>query len=669
MPQRESGFGLRGDAFPSYTALMMAVRFFLFALFLFVEYSLGAATALAVKRPGAPRPLRAQAAGEVTTHQSDVWMNGIAPIAAGNELRFTRDDALARGEVAVRVDDADNKSAWSLTSRSLFSEQLRDPRAISPDGRRRAFASARLGLEAVYVAAVNAPETSARRVATLARNPVWLDASTLLYESTRPGHQALYKISVPSDASAAPPTPQLWFEKAGEATVSPDRQSVCVAARDEHDQSTQLYLLAADGSGARAIAGTSGARRPCFSVSGDEIYFDAPAPREEGSASSASASRVIWMIPLVSTPPAAQLIEVRPTASGGAEIYGTAFSEAGRALDVRLEIGRSDDAGDDVEASWKKIETRPAPIHGGVLALWQPTAADQHANLQLRLTVTDADGDHAQSTLAFNWPPPPLSVSNPTPPPLFATQPELYGLGTALPASPAPSTAADSAPPRSQTLPLPAPPEAVPTPRVTGALRLAPAPAPAARPALAANPVTVVRPVRATPVPVRVLNHPQVVPQPQPVKAQAAKKAPPRKAPPRKMQASPNSGGIPAVMKVGSSVPVTVVLRNTGSRSWSSTGSSPVRLIYRWVDVRTNIRHYWAVKWLRETVPPGASTRLKFDLEAPSRAGDFILTYALVRLNSQNYDGKKYLPPPARSEDQRWPGEFGAVSFRIKVTP
>jgi hypothetical protein len=122
-------------------------------------------------------------------------------------------------------------------------------------------------------------------------------------------------------------------------------------------------------------------------------------------------------------------------------------------------------------------------------------------------------------------------------------------------------------------------------------------------------------------------------------------------------------------MTVGSSVPVTVILRNTGSRVWSSTGDSPVRLIYRWVDAKTNIRHRWAVKWLRETVPPGKSTQLKFDLAAPTRAGDFILTYALVRLNPQVHDGKKYTPPPTKTTDHRWPGEFGAVSFRVQVTP
>ena len=52
----------------------------------------------------------------------------------------------------------------------------------------------------------------------------------------------------------------------------------------------------------------------------------------------------------------------------------------------------------------------------------------------------------------------------------------------------------------------------------------------------------------------------------------------------------------------------------------------------------------WAIHWLRAVVPPSGSTRLKFTLGAPPRAGDYILTYSLVRLNSQIYDGRKYTP-------------------------
>lgn len=127
--------------------------------------------------------------------------------------------------------------------------------------------------------------------------------------------------------------------------------------------------------------------------------------------------------------------------------------------------------------------------------------------------------------------------------------------------------------------------------------------------------------------------------------------------------------GIPTQMKAGASTPVAVTLRNTGSRSWSSTGNSPVRLVVRWVDAATNIRSRWAVQWLRGTVEPGQSAEVAFNLKAPPRAGQYILTYALVRLSEKIYDGKNYTPPPAKAQDQRWPGEFGAVNFEIQVTP
>jgi hypothetical protein len=460
----------------------------------------------------------------------------------------------------------------------------------------------------------------------------------------------------------ATPTPRLFFEKSGEVAVAPDGHSICIAARDARGQNTQLYLLAADGSGARAIAGTRDARRPCFSASGDEIYFDAPAPRSENRASASPTLRVIWMLPLLKTPPAALLTEVRPADDGAMAIYGTAFSEAGGMLKVQLAISRVAD-GDDAERKWTTLETLPPPIHNGVLAQWKPTFPDQKASYELRLGVTDADGDLAESALNFTWPPAHLTAEQAIAPPLFATQPERYGLEKAAPlAVPAPTSVAVSPPPvvpSRSLLPLPAPP--VPrSAHVASAPRIAPT----------------IRP--ATETPVRVVNRVPIVraahpPLSRPLKSRPTK-APPVKSPPvqktpRKAQAQPNSGGIPSQMKANSSVPVTVVLRNTGSRSWSSTGESPVRLVYRWVDVRTNTRHYWAVKWLSETVPPGGSTHLKFDLKAPTRAGNFVLTYALVRLDVRTYDGKKYLPPPARSEDQRWPGEFGAVSFDVEVMP
>ncbi len=127
--------------------------------------------------------------------------------------------------------------------------------------------------------------------------------------------------------------------------------------------------------------------------------------------------------------------------------------------------------------------------------------------------------------------------------------------------------------------------------------------------------------------------------------------------------------GIPSRMKAGASTQVAVTLRNTGSRSWSSTGPSPVRLVVRWVNTATNSRSSWAVHWLGKTVEPGQSADVAFTLKAPKRSGNYTLTYALVRLSDQVYDGKKYNPPPSKAQDHRWPGEFGAVNYEIQVTP
>jgi hypothetical protein len=132
---------------------------------------------------------------------------------------------------------------------------------------------------------------------------------------------------------------------------------------------------------------------------------------------------------------------------------------------------------------------------------------------------------------------------------------------------------------------------------------------------------------------------------------------------------SATNRGIPSRMKAGASTQVAVTLKNTGSRSWSSTGSSPVRLVVRWVNTATNSRSSWSVHWLGKTVEPGQSADVAFPLKAPSRSGKYTLTYALVRLNGQVYDGKKYTPPPSNAQDHRWPGEFGAVDFEIQVTP
>ena len=120
--------------------------------------------------------------------------------------------------------------------------------------------------------------------------------------------------------------------------------------------------------------------------------------------------------------------------------------------------------------------------------------------------------------------------------------------------------------------------------------------------------------------------------------------------------------GTPAVMKVGESVPVTATLRNTGKQTLASHGSQPVRLIYRWINADTGSRNRWALTWLRQPLSPGGSTQLAFNLTAPPRPGRYRLIYSLLRLNSTEYE-----PPPFQARQDRWPGEFGTITYAVEV--
>jgi hypothetical protein len=126
--------------------------------------------------------------------------------------------------------------------------------------------------------------------------------------------------------------------------------------------------------------------------------------------------------------------------------------------------------------------------------------------------------------------------------------------------------------------------------------------------------------------------------------------------------------GVPAQMQPGSSVQISMSLKNTGANDWSSTGDSPVRFVLRWIDTQNHTRYRWAVKWLKGTVKPGDNTTLTFDLEAPARAGEYQLMCGLVRLTPKSYDGKNYHPPASNAPDQHWDGEFSTVTYNVNVS-
>jgi hypothetical protein len=650
-------------------------------------------------RVGAPRPL-----GE-----NNGFIAGTHAHFESGELcfvHFPKTGNSARPQLwSATPDNSDAKnSAWSTRA---FGEQspylldiLASQRAFSPDGKTIAFVSQRNGQSAIYVVPTNdfGRQERAQRIATQAQSPAWLDGSTLLFESTNPQRNGLFRVSAERKDSSNS-EPQLLFSRGGESTVAPDGQTICVAAKNDAasdgENATQLYLLSADGSGARAIPQTTGARRPCFAPDGSAIFYDAPAPRAAHAGSTPGATRVLWTVPVSAAPPTAQLFFVRENEDGDAEIIGTVFSGEVGELQTQIEFWLGEETQFDSRPQFT-LPVKNAPIHNAPLLAWPLPRGGTVQEWTLRLNAKDAAGQNTQSTLTFVWPPAQTSRPIPTVPtapapppvaPIVATiQPVPIAAPitvTPVPAAPVPATPVPAAPvtpvfPTPAVTNVPAPGNAKPS-RSSPAVADLPVPALPASPAATTEKLLPIPPpskrpprTESTPAPRAEVELPPVrrsQPQVQAKKTPSLKPAekPAAAKTTGEKKSVPNSGGIPAQMKAGSSTSIEVTLRNTGTRSWSSTGESPVRLLIRWVRADSGIRYRWAIKWLRETVEPGQSTKVRFDLEAPTSPGRYILTYALVRLSPEIYDGKNYKPPSAKAADPRWPGEFGAVSYEIDV--
>ncbi|MBV9471237.1 MAG: PD40 domain-containing protein, partial [Abitibacteriaceae bacterium] len=291
---------------------------------------------------------------------------------------------------------------------------------IAPDGRRLAFVSNRSGLESVYLMPINGGPP--RRIATMAQHPCWLDNNTLLFESTRPGQSGLYRLALPGegDGSWGELHPSLFFKQLGETTMSPDGGQLCVAAApipglarrnsssadtgQTSSTSPQLYLLAPDGSGARAIPGTEGAHSPHYTPDGSAIIFDAPL--DNTAASTTTPSRTLWLIPMLHEKPTALLMDVRPIVRFSdpsappeeAEVIGTAFAEGLNAPEIKLEYGEGTEP-----TRWHNVEIQRATIQQGKLGTWHLPPGAQ-GEWTLRLTVTDASNDHNQTTFPVHFP-------------------------------------------------------------------------------------------------------------------------------------------------------------------------------------------------------------------------------------------------------------------------
>jgi hypothetical protein len=264
--------------------------------------------------------------------------------------------------------------------------------SVSPDGRSLAFVRDAGGVPVIYLLPLqhkNAPAI-ARRV-TQGRYPAWLDNTTLLFSDAR--KSGLYRIEIPTHWPPLQPlktVPQGVSWRGGEVNVAPDGSQLCLVGDDANGTAGQLFFMAPNGSGERALRNTQGARAPRFAPDGSALLFDAPLPN--------TGMRTLWVMQLTPIVPTIELAHVTAQTASSYQVVGTVFCEDSPDVDVQVEVGEGE-----APQQWQLIAVPKAPLQKETLAMWQlPQGA--HGDWTLRLTARSPDGDAAQATMKVTLP-------------------------------------------------------------------------------------------------------------------------------------------------------------------------------------------------------------------------------------------------------------------------
>jgi hypothetical protein len=89
---------------------------------------------------------------------------------------------------------------------------------------------------------------------------------------------------------------------------------------------------------------------------------------------------------------------------------------------------------------------------------------------------------------------------------------------------------------------------------------------------------------------------------------------------------------LPAAMRAGEQVKVPVVVSNLGPLTWSPTGARPYHLSYHWLYPSGIIAHFDGSRSnLSADVPPGHKQMVVANVQAPERAGRYLLVWDMVQ--------------------------------------
>ncbi len=284
---------------------------------------------------------------------------GIAPAPDGQSFAFTaatRNLALPGAVLTNPSRNAAGRDASNRAASNRVASSSSDASGAPPSG----FSMA------VWRQSLQRGAASLELVARNAWRPAWQGTDSILAESV--ADAAIFRLSL---AALGRPNSTLTKLAPG-SQISASRDGATLIFVGKSDAGAQLYLLAGDGSGQRALASTEGAEAPALAPDGRMVAFTAPLSQARGEK-----ERALWILPLP-----------LDTASLSGAPFADASPEPGAELEMPVE-----DAAIAAPGAAARGDEQPS---GGVVISPPPGASAENQAPQISNEVAAPGGDETR---------------------------------------------------------------------------------------------------------------------------------------------------------------------------------------------------------------------------------------------------------------------------------